>query len=168
MSILESKYKAVQALTRSFVANLSAEDQMMQPCREARLTTRHPAYTTCVVQSLVVDYRTFQEKSDRLFNNYYISLGGESPDKKPSASFSHPSLDEVLSFRVHFNHEMVRLFSSSISHQMSWCNRLGLGYEQRHQEIALADIKPFKTNVESTAQLWCATTLSRWNVKEYV
>jgi len=122
MSILESKYKAVQALTRSFIANLSAEDQMMQPCPEPRLTKWHPSHTTWFLWTFVaVACSRIQDLSgelDRLFNSYYKFLGRASPDKKPSASFFRPSLDEVLSFRVHFDHEMVRLFSSSISRQM--------------------------------------------------
>lgn len=102
MSILESKYKAVQALMRSFVANLSAEDQMMQPCPESSSTKWHPAHTTwflgpLALQSFVVDYQTFQEKLDRLFNSYYISLGRESADRNRPRHF--PDLRLVRSSR---------------------------------------------------------------------
>jgi ergothioneine biosynthesis protein EgtB len=146
MSILESKYKAVRSLTRSLFANLSAEDQMVQSCPEANCAKWHQAHTTWffetfVLRPFLVDYKTFREELHRLFNSYYISLGGKVCSKKRRTSFSRPSLDEVLSFRAHVDHEMERLLSGSVMADVSCRIMLGLDHEQRHQELALADIK---------------------------
>jgi ergothioneine biosynthesis protein EgtB len=146
MSILESKYKAVRSLTRSLFANLSDEDQMVQSCPEANCAKWHQAHTTWffetfVLQPFLVDYKTFREELHRLFNSYYISLGGKVYSKKRPAPFSRPSLDEVLSFRAHVDHEMERLLSGSMMADVSCRIMLGLDHEQRHQELALADIK---------------------------
>jgi ergothioneine biosynthesis protein EgtB len=146
MSILESKYKAVRLLTRSLVANLSAEDQMVQSCPEASPVKWHQAHTTWffetfVLKPFLVDYRPFHEKLHRLFNSYYISLAAEIPDKNLRTPFSRPSLDEVVSFRSHVDREMGRLFAGHVDVDMSRRIMLGLNYEQRHQELTLVDIK---------------------------
>jgi DinB superfamily len=103
-------------MTRSLVATLSAEDQMVQSCPEASPIKWHQAHTTWFFETFVLrpylaDYRPFREEFHRLFNSYYISLGEEIPDKKLCASFSRPSLDEVLAFRAHVDQEMERLFA---------------------------------------------------------
>lgn len=133
-------------MTRSLVATLSAEDQMVQSCSEASPVKWHQAHTTWFFETFVlrpylVDYRPFREEFHRLFNSYYISLGEEIPDKKVRASFSRPSLDEVLAFRAHVDQEMERLFAGSIDDEASRRILLGLNHEQQHQELALTDIK---------------------------
>lgn len=146
MSILEAKYKAVRSLTRSLVANLSAEDQMVQSCPEANSIKWHQAHTTWFFETFVlrpylIDYKIFREELHRLFNSYYISLGREMPDKNLCTSFSRPSLDEVLCFRAYVDQEMERLFSGTLDAEVSCRILLGLNHEQRHQELVLADIK---------------------------
>jgi ergothioneine biosynthesis protein EgtB len=146
MFTLESKYKAVRSMTRSLVATLSAEDQMVQSCPEASPIKWHQAHTTWFFETFVLrpylaDYRPFREEFHRLFNSYYISLGEEIPDKKLCASFSRPSLDEVLAFRAHVDQEMERLFADSIDDEALRRIMLGLNHEQQHQELALTDIK---------------------------
>ena len=133
-------------MTRSLVATLSAEDQMVQSCPEASPVKWHQAHTTWFFETFVLrpylpDYRPFREELHRLFNSYYISLGGRIPDKKLRASFSRPSLDEVLAFRAHVNQEMERLFAGSIDDEASRRIMLGLNHEQQHQELALTDVK---------------------------
>jgi ergothioneine biosynthesis protein EgtB len=133
-------------MTRSLVATLSAEDQMIQSCPEASPVKWHQAHTTWFFETFVLrpylaDYRPFREEFHRLFNSYYISLGEKIPDKKLRASFSRPSLDEILAFRAHVDQEMERLFAGSIDDEASRCIMLGLNHEQQHQELALTDIK---------------------------
>ena len=111
MSTLDSKYDAVRSITRSLVASLSAEDQMVQSCPEASPVKWHQAHTTWFFETFVLrpfrtDYRPFREEFRRLFNSYYISLGDGIPDKKLRSSFSRPSLDEVLGFRAHVDQAM--------------------------------------------------------------
>jgi ergothioneine biosynthesis protein EgtB len=146
MSILGSKYKTVRSMTRSLAANLSAEDQMVQSCPEASPVKWHQAHTTWffemfVLRPFLADYKPFREDFYRLFNSYYLSLDGEVPEKRLLASFSRPSLNEVLAFRAHVDREMGRLLERSIDEETSRRVMLGLNHEQQHQELALTDIK---------------------------
>src|SRR5271168_4572754 len=116
---LASKYKTVRATTHSLVKSLSAEDQMVQSCPEASPVKWHQAHTswffeTFVLRPFRIDYKPFDEEFHRLFNSYYLSLGEKIPDKKLRASFSRPSLDEVLAFRAHVDHEMGKLLACSV------------------------------------------------------
>lgn len=146
MSNLASKYNAVRSTTRSLTVGLSAEDQMVQSCPEASPVKWHQAHTTWFFETFVLrpflaDYKPFREEFHRLFNSYYISLGEEIPEKKLRASFSRPSLDEVLAFRAHVDHEMGRLLARPMDAEVSRRVVLGLNHEQQHQELALTDIK---------------------------
>src|ERR1700751_5393767 len=138
MSTLESKYKAVRSMTRSLVATLSAEDQMIQSCPEASPVKWHQAHTTWffeifVLRPYLADYKPFREEFHRLFNSYYISLGEEIPGKKLRSSFSRPSLDQVLAFRAHVDHAMERFLARSVDEEPSRRITLGLNHEQQHQ-----------------------------------
>jgi ergothioneine biosynthesis protein EgtB len=146
MSILESKYKAVRTMTRSLVANLSAEDQMVQSCPEASPVKWHQAHTTWFFETFILrpflpGYRPFRDEFHRLFNSYYISLGEKISAKKLRAAFSRPTLNEILAFRAHVDQEMERLFSCSIDQEVARRILLGLNHEQQHQELGLTDIK---------------------------
>jgi ergothioneine biosynthesis protein EgtB len=146
MAPLDSKYSTVRSVTRSIAASLSAEDQMVQSCPESSPVKWHQAHTTWFFETFVLrpflaDYKPFREEFHRLFNSYYISLGDEIPEKKLRASFSRPSLDEVLAFRAHVDREMERLLARSINEEVYHRVILGLNHEQQHQELALADIK---------------------------
>src|SRR5271156_4843452 len=146
MSTLLLKYKAVRSMTRSLVASLSAEDQMVQSCPEASPVKWHQAHTTWFFETFVLrpffpDYKPFDEEFHWLFNSYYISLGDEIGEKKQSASFSRPSLEQILDFRAHVNHQMLKLFARNINQDMSRRIMLGVNHEQQHHELALTDIK---------------------------
>jgi ergothioneine biosynthesis protein EgtB len=146
MSILLSKYKAVRSKTRHLVANLSAEDQMVQSCPEASPVKWHQAHTTWFFETFVLgpflaDYKPFRGEFHRLFNSYYISAGEDILAKKLRASFSRPSLDQVLAFRAHVDHAMEKFLARSIDEESSRRIMLGLNHEQQHQEFALTDIK---------------------------
>jgi ergothioneine biosynthesis protein EgtB len=146
MSALDSKYKAVRAMTRSLAAGLSAEDQMVQSCPESCPVKWHQAHTTWFFETFVLrpflpDYKPFREEFHRLFNSYYISLTEEVPDKKLCVYFSRPSLDEVLSFRAHVDREMEKLIARPMDEETSRRIILGLNHEQQHQELVLTDMK---------------------------
>ena len=146
MSILDSKYKAVRSMTRFLTADLSAEDQMVQSCPEASPIKWHQAHTTWFFETFILrpflpDYRPFREEFHRLFNSYYLSLGEEIPPKTLRASFARPTLNEILAFRAHVDLEMERLFAGAIDDEVARRTMLGLNHEQRHQELALTDIK---------------------------
>ena len=146
MSALASKFKAVRSMTASLTASLSAEDQMVQSCPEASPVKWHQAHTswffeTFVLRPFLSGHRPFREEFHRLFNSYYISLGEKIPEKNLRASFSRPSLDEILAFRAHVDQEMERLFSRDLDEEISRRIMLGINHEQQHQELMLTDIK---------------------------
>ena len=119
---------------------------MVQSCPEASPVKWHQAHTTWFFETFVLrpflaGYKPFREEFHRLFNNYYISLGEDLPKRRPRPSFSRPSLDEVLTFRAYIDEEMGRLFARSVDEEVSRRIILGLNHEQRHQELALTDIK---------------------------
>src|SRR5580692_8762023 len=124
MSALHAKYSSVRSMTDSLMAGLSAEDQMVQSCADASPVKWHQAHTTWFFETFVLrpflpDYKPFHEKFHWLFNSYYISLGEEIPEKKLRASFSRPSLEQIIEFRAHVDHEMERLFNRSVDDEMS-------------------------------------------------
>jgi ergothioneine biosynthesis protein EgtB len=146
MHALACKYKAVRAITRSLAESLSAEDQMVQSCPEASPVKWHQAHTTWffetfVLRPFLVNYKPFREEFHRLFNSYYISLGEGIPEKKLRSSFSRPSLDEILAFREHVDHEIERLLARPMDAEGARRVVLGLNHEQQHQELVLTDIK---------------------------
>jgi len=146
VSILESKYEAVRSLTRALTARLSAEDQMVQSCPEASPAKWHQAHTTWFFETFVLrpflaNYKPFREEFHRLFNSYYITLGQDIPEKRLRASFSRPSLDEILAFRCHVDQAIAGLLAQPIGEEQSRRVLLGLNHEQQHQELMLTDIK---------------------------
>jgi ergothioneine biosynthesis protein EgtB len=146
MSSLNAKFQTVRAATRSLAANLSAEDQMVQSCPDASPVKWHQAHTTWFFETFVLrvflkDYKPFREEFHWLFNSYYNSLGEEIPEKKLRASFSRPSLDEVVAYRAHVDHEMERFLARPVDDEPTRRIILGLNHEQQHQELALTDIK---------------------------
>jgi ergothioneine biosynthesis protein EgtB len=143
---LGAKYRAVRLVTRSLAAPTSAEDQMVQSCPEASPMKWHQAHTTWFFETFVLrpslpDYKPFREEFCWLFNSYYNSLGEEAPKKHLRASFSRPSLAEIIAFRTHVDEAMERLFASEIDDEAARRIVLGLNHEQQHQELMLTDIK---------------------------
>src|ERR1700735_1281498 len=146
ISSLNSKFLTVRSATRSLAASLSAEDQMIQSCADASPVKWHQAHTTWFFETFVLrpflkDYQPFREEFRWLFNSYYNSLGEEIPEKKLRASFSRPSLNEIVAFREHVDREMERFLAHPIDDEPSRRIVLGLNHEQQHQELALTDIK---------------------------
>jgi len=119
---------------------------MVQSCPEASPVKWHQAHTTCFFETFVLrpflaDYEVFREEFRWLFNGYYSSPGGNIPDDKLRASFSRPSLDQVLAFRAHVDQEMERLLAGSLDEEPLRRIILGLNHEQQYQELVPTDIK---------------------------
>jgi ergothioneine biosynthesis protein EgtB len=143
---LRSQFKAVRSTTNAIVANISAEDQMVQSCPEASPMKWHQAHTTWFFETFVLrpffkDYQPFREEFRWLFNSYYNSLGEEIPEKSLRSVFSRPSLEEILGFRAHVDQEMDKFLASGVDEEAARRIVLGLSHEQQHQELALTDIK---------------------------
>ncbi|GAA3759078.1 ergothioneine biosynthesis protein EgtB [Terriglobus aquaticus] len=154
---LAQHYRTVRAATSSLCATLSAEDQMVQSCPEASPVKWHQAHTSWFFETFVLSpfapaYRPFHPDFHWLFNSYYKSLGEEIPEKKLRASFSRPSLDQILAYRAHVDAAIASLLANpdlpaadldSVLRRIT----LGLNHEQQHLELALTDIKhAFFTN----------------------
>ena len=119
---------------------------MVQSCPEASPMKWHQAHTTWFFETFVLrpflpDYKPFREEFHWLFNSYYNSIGEAPPEKHLRASFSRPSLDEVLAFRAHVGEAMEKLFAGPIDDDAARRIVLGLNHEQQHQELMLTDIK---------------------------
>lgn len=106
----------------------------------------HQAHTTWFFETFVLrpflpGYKPFREEFRWLFNSYYNSLGEEAPEKRLRASFSRPSLDEVMAFRTHVDDGMEKLFAIGLGAEAARRALLGVNHEQQHQELMLTDIK---------------------------
>lgn len=145
-SSLSSTFQSVRSATRSLAARLSAEDQMVQSCPDSSPVKWHQAHTTWFFETFVLraflpGYQPCREEYRWLFNSYYNALGDEIPDKKLRASFSRPSLDEVVAYRTYVDQEMERLLARPVDDEPTRRIILGVNHEQQHQELALTDIK---------------------------
>ena len=120
---------------------------MVQSCPEASPAKWHQAHTswffeTFVLSSHLSGYRAFHPDFHWLFNSYYKSLGNEIPEKKLRASFSRPSLEQILAFRAHVDLHIAQLLSASdVPEEALRGVVLGIQHEQQHLELLLTDIK---------------------------
>jgi ergothioneine biosynthesis protein EgtB len=119
---------------------------MVQSSPDASPMKWHQAHTTWFFETFVLrpflpDYKPFRAEFRWLFNSYYNSIGGAVPEKQLRASFSRPSLLEVLAFREHVDDAMEKLFAGRIPDDAARRIMLGLNHEQQHQELMLTDIK---------------------------
>jgi hypothetical protein len=135
------KYKAVRSVTRALAAGLSPEDQMVQSCSEASPTKWHQAHTTWFFETFVLrpflrDYKPFSDEFRWLFNSYYNSIGDNAPEKHLRASFSRPSLDDVVAFRSHVDEAMENFLATRVNEEATRRVVLGLNHEQQHQDNA--------------------------------
>ncbi len=142
---LADRFQAVRTMTDTLAGRLTPEDQMVQSCPEASPVKWHLAHSTWffetfVLREFVPNYRPFDEDFFWLFNSYYKSLGGH-PEKRLRASFSRPSLDQVLAYRRHVEKSVLQLLETSASGLVSERIELGMHHEQQHQELIATDIK---------------------------
>jgi ergothioneine biosynthesis protein EgtB len=118
---------------------------MVQSCAEASPAKWHLAHTTWFFETFLLSeflsgYRPFNPDFHWLFNSYYNSVSDQ-PLKKLRASFSRPSLEEILDYRRHVDATMGRLMKSDLPGEAARRIELGLHHEQQHQELLAYDIK---------------------------
>lgn len=147
------RFQQARRATAQACAPLSAEDQMVQSCPEASPVKWHQAHTSWFFETFVLTpflpgYHAFHPDFHWLFNSYYKSLGNEIPEKKLRASFSRPSLDQILAFRAHVDLHMKSLLQTdAVPEEAIRRIVLGIQHEQQHLELLLTDIKhAFFTN----------------------
>lgn len=139
------RFQRVRRTTLEFCRPLSAEDMMVQSCPEASPLKWHLAHTswffeTFVLREFFSGYRPFQPEFHWLFNSYYNALG-EMPEKKLRASFSRPSLEQILGYRAFVDEAIARLLAGPVEVEAEGRIALGLEHEQQHLELAATDIK---------------------------
>jgi ergothioneine biosynthesis protein EgtB len=141
---LAERFRDVRRRTLGICKPLSPEDMMVQSCPEASPAKWHLAHTTWFFESFVLreflpGYRLFKGDFPWLFNSYYESFS-PFPEKKLRASFSRPSLSEVLAYREHIDRAMERLFEGEPEPEALRRIELGANHEEQHQELLLTDI----------------------------
>lgn len=117
---------------------------MVQSCPEASPTKWHLAHTAWFFESFVLreflpGYKLFHKDFPWLFNSYYRGFSAI-PEKKLRASFSRPSLAEVLAYRKHVDEAMEQLFLHQIDPEALRRIDLGVNHEEQHQELILTDV----------------------------
>jgi ergothioneine biosynthesis protein EgtB len=156
-AFLLEKFRAARGLSLAWSRMLTAEDQMVQSCEEASPVKWHLAHTTWFFETFILreflpGYALFDPDFLWLFNSYYKTLG-EHPEKSLRASFSRPSLAQVLEYRAAVDRgiaqllEMLDTMPSATAREITERLEIGLHHEQQHQELIATDIKhAFFTN----------------------
>ena len=144
-SNLSAQFAAIRKQSLALTAPLSAEDMMVQSLPEASPAKWHLAHTTWFFETFVLrefapDYCAPQPDFLWLFNSYYNGVSAQ-PEKKLRASFSRPSLAEVLDYREQVDAAILKLLGQNPPEYVLERIALGLHHEQQHQELLLTDIK---------------------------
>ncbi len=118
---------------------------MVQSCPEASPAKWHLAHTTWFFETFVLrpylsDYRPINPDFVWLFNSYYNDVSVQ-PEKKLRASFSRPSLADILAYREHVEEAIEQLALSGLDDEAARRIELGIHHEQQHQELLCYDIK---------------------------
>jgi ergothioneine biosynthesis protein EgtB len=142
---LAAQFCSLRQQTEALCAPLTPEDMMVQSCAEASPAKWHLAHTTWFFETFLLSeflpgYRSFHPDFLWLFNSYYNAVSGQ-PLKKLRASFSRPSLEQILDYRRHVESAMERLLEGRMPDEARRRLVLGLHHEQQHQELLAYDIK---------------------------
>ena len=146
-----ARFRDVRRQTLAICGRLTAEDMMVQSTPEASPAKWHLAHTTWFFESFILrefapGYRPFNTEFHWLFNSYYESFS-MFPEKRLRASFSRPSLDEVMRYRQHVDAGIEKLLDSDVDAEALRRIVLGANHEEQHQELLLSDIlNAFFTN----------------------
>ena len=146
---IASRFDQVRRTTIDLVADLSAEDLLVQSMPDASPGKWHLAHTTWFFEHFVLGSQPSYKSRDPawhfLFNSYYQSIGPMHA-RPHRGLISRPSLQEVFAFRERVDAAVMDLLSGHPSPELVELVELGLHHEQQHQELLLTDIKH---------ALWC-------------
>lgn len=148
---IAERFRSVRTRTLALCAPLTPEDMMVQSTPEASPVKWHLAHTAWFFESFILrefvpTYRLFNKDFPWLFNSYYQSLA-PFPEKRLRASFSRPTLDEVLGYRRHVDEAIDRMLERNPDPEALKRIELGLNHEEQHQELILMDtLHAFFTN----------------------
>ena len=140
---LVPQYEAIRTLSQRLVAPLSDADATVQSMPDASPAKWHLAHTTWFFETFILrdhveDYRPFDPRFSYLFNSYY-EVEGKRHARPMRGILTRPSLDDVLAYRAHVDHFMVRAIPMLNADGRTLVT-LGLHHEQQHQELLLTDI----------------------------
>lgn len=141
---ISARFRTVRERTLALCEGLTAEDMMVQSTPDASPAKWHLAHTAWFFESFILreflpGYRPFNPDFYWLFNSYYESFS-IFPEKRLRASFSRPSLDEVLQYREHVDAGIEKLLDGDPDHEALRRIILGANHEEQHQELLLTDI----------------------------
>ena len=144
LASLAARFRHVRRQTLELCKPLTPEDMMVQSCPEASPAKWHLAHTTWFFESFILSpfslgYQSFHPDFHWLFNSYYRSFAAF-PEKHLRASFSRPSLDEILRYRAHVDAAIERLLEADAPAEALRRIELGTHHEEQHQELLLTDI----------------------------
>jgi ergothioneine biosynthesis protein EgtB len=148
---IAARFREVRERTLALCGGLTPEDMMVQSTPEASPAKWHLAHTAWFFESFVLrefapGYRPYNREFHWLFNSYYESFS-IFPEKRLRASFSRPSLDDVMSYRKHVDTAIEELLDSDADPEALRRIVLGANHEEQHQELLLTDIlNAFFTN----------------------
>ena len=146
-----ARFRAVRKQTLALCSRLTAEDMMVQSIPESSPAKWHLAHTAWFFESFILrefapGYRPFNTEFHWLFNSYYESFS-IFPEKRLRASFSRPSLEDVLDYRQHVDAGIEKLLDTDADPEALRRIVLGANHEEQHQELLLTDIlSAFFTN----------------------
>ena len=138
------RYFAVRAASERLVAELSAEDQVVQSMPDASPTKWHLAHTSWFFETFLLiphleGYQPFDPLFGYLFNSYYEAVGERHP--RPSRGLlTRPSLARVMAYRRWVDDAMGRLLLGE-TQAIAALIALGLAHEEQHQELILMDLQ---------------------------
>ncbi len=173
-----ARFRAVRKQTLALCSRLTAEDMMVQSIPEASPAKWHLAHTAWFFESFILrefapGYRPFNTEFHWLFNSYYESFS-IFPEKRLRASFSRPSLDDVLQYRQHVDAGIENLLNTDADPEVLRRIVMGANHEEQHQELLLTDmLSAFFTNplrpayMDAAKNKWDASTASRRPALEF-
>ena len=138
--LLAARYRRVRARTIELCAQLTVDDQLVQPMVEASPTKWHLAHTTWFFEDLVLEDLSFDRAFRTLFNSYYESVGAR-VERARRGTLSRPSLARVHEYRVDVDRRIAHALKGETLDAAALARlELGLHHEEQHQELILTDL----------------------------
>lgn len=143
---LARRFGEVRRVTEELVADLPAEDLVVQSMEDASPAKWHLAHTTWFFETFLLKqqrgYEEFDGAFGYLFNSYYALVGERHPRPR-RGMLTRPTYDVVMAYRNHVDRAMLAMmagFDDSEWAQFGGFIELGLHHEMQHQELLLTDL----------------------------
>ncbi len=143
---LSVRYRETRERSLALIAELHAEDTVVQTMPDVSPTKWHLAHVSWfferfVLEPSVVQYTRFDDQYHYLFNSYYYTAG-QMHARPKRGLLSRPTLSQIIQYRSHVDAAMQQLLCSGTpDDQLNQVISIGLHHEQQHQELMLTDIK---------------------------